>query len=249
MPSRTGMPARPELRGERLGRWPTRGWTARRPACRCARPAGPIALGNDSSPSNSGTRSTASATTSTASSSASAARHRRAAVLGAVAGAPDVERVRGIEARVEQRRTAASTVASDERRERDAEPLGHVGRPAPARPRSRGRWRCRRRGRRTRRPIAKHSRLSVSSPRSSARCTPYAANSASQPASDPAIAPEWASTRACPRAEPPTVDRDHGDVALGGVGQAGRAGRGASRRVSSTSPITRVSGRDRAYAR
>ena len=34
--------------------------------------------------------------------------------------------------------------------------------------------------RRTRRPIAKHSRLSTSSPRSSTRCTPYAANSASQ---------------------------------------------------------------------
>ena len=124
-------PGRP--RAARLVSTTTRLVGARRSACRRR-------AGYDSSPSYSGTRSTASATASTAASSASAVRQSVNRSSVSAPAAPDVQRVAGHQAGVEQAgqpvdgvaRPAARTARPGARRRR---------RPAPARRRSRGRSR------------------------------------------------------------------------------------------------------------
>ena len=223
VPSSTGMPVARSRRPPEAGRSPMAGWRARRPACRCARRACSRARGNESSPSYSGTRSTASATTSTDVVVGQGGEAAREQVLRARSGAPDVERVGRLQARFEQRgepgASSPSTASRTGRRARSATSATRtrsapesctVAIPPPER-------------RRTRRPIANISRLSASSPRSSHRCTPYAANSASQAASEPARAPECASTSALPLGGATDGERDHRDVALGGVLERGSA--------------------------
>ncbi len=203
----------------------------------------PSAFGNDSSPSYSGTRSTASATTSTLGSSARAVRHcdsrssvsapepqTSSGLVGSSPGSssPASRSVVGSDrgANGTPRRSATSAAST-----RSAPESCTVAMP-PAR-------------RRTRRPMANDSRLSASSPRSSTRCTPYAENSASQAASDPAIAPECASTSVRPRDEVPTVSATTGTSRDAASASTARMV-SASRSVSSTSPTTFVSGSESA---
>ena len=223
VPSRTGMP--------RARSCAASGWsiaderfdstTTGLSVCSTSRP---IALGNDSSPSNSGTRSTASATTSTASSSASAARLAEQLVLGAVAGSPDVERVRGLQARVEQR---GQPVDGRLRQgcERDAEPLGHVGHEHPLRP---GVVDGRDAAARTAYPSADGEALQavgqlaevVRPVHAVRREQRLPARVRARDRAGVGVDQDLAAGRDTDRG------RDHGDVALGGLGQAGpQAGR------------------------
>ena len=107
-------------------RSPRGGSTARPPACRCGRGAGRGPCGKDSSPSYSGTRSTASATTSTAGSSARAVRQSASRPSASL---PVPQTSSGLVGSRPGSRSAASrsVVARRQGRERDAEPLGHVG--------------------------------------------------------------------------------------------------------------------------
>ena len=171
-------------------------------------------------------------------------------VLGAGAAAPDVERVGRLQPGVEQRGQPRGR-GRRQRRERDAEPLGHVGDQHPL-----GAGVVHRRdparaaAGRTRRPIAKVSRLSASSSRSSQRCTPYAANSASHAGVRRRRA-RRSGRRPAPARAPSVPDGERappGCRASAASASAARS-RGASRIVSSTSPTTRVSRQRRARRR